>query len=90
MIILINNNNILITMNIIKFPRKNNKIVRLTAKKENTDNGVSIGPFKFKCSICSTDTSFSSENMLFKKIEFFCCSCGAKFEVTNPAFTKNN
>jgi transcription elongation factor Elf1 len=46
-----------------------------------------LGPWVFTCQKCNTKTSFESENMIFRQVEFYCATCGAMHKVTNPAFS---
>lgn len=46
-----------------------------------------LGPWAFTCHKCNTKTSFESQNMIFRSVDFYCASCGALHKVTNPAFT---
>jgi len=56
-----------------------------TVKEPN--NRMHLGPWMFTCQKCDTKTSFESQNMIFRQVEFYCASCGAMHRVTNPAFT---
>jgi hypothetical protein len=46
-----------------------------------------FGPWSYTCHKCSAQTTFQSENMIFRKIEFYCSSCGTCHKVVNPAFS---
>ncbi len=70
-------------MEIIKFPKKNNKLVDIVTTEENK---LSIGgPLRFSCD-CGTTAELSFKNVIFRHIDFYCSSCGAHYKVTNPAF----
>lgn len=45
-----------------------------------------IGPWTYTCHKCNTKTTFESQNMIFRSVEFYCASCGAIHKVINPAF----
>lgn len=53
---------------------------------KNINDKMLMGPWNFTCQKCQTKTSFESENMIFREINFYCASCGALHRVTNPAF----
>ena len=50
-------------------------------------NQIHLGPWVFTCQKCNTKTSFESQNMIFRQVDFYCATCGALHRVTNPAFT---
>jgi len=56
------------------------------ARVKDVNNQMLMGPWKFTCQKCETKTSFESQNMIFRTVEFYCASCGALHRVTNPAF----
>jgi hypothetical protein len=57
----------------------------VTTVKDNPQ--MFLGPWVFTCQKCQTKTSFESENMIFRQVDFYCAKCGALHRVTNPAFS---
>lgn len=54
---------------------------------KDVNSQMHLGPWTFTCQKCFAKTSFNSENMIFRSVDFYCASCGALHRVTNPAFT---
>jgi late competence protein required for DNA uptake (superfamily II DNA/RNA helicase) len=54
---------------------------------KDVNNQIHLGPWHFTCQKCQAKTTFTSENMIFRSVDFYCASCGALHRVTNPAFT---
>ncbi len=76
---------------IIRFPhalQSNNgsNVKPMVTSMNTTNNFIHLGPWEFTCPSCDAKTSFQSENMIFRTVEFYCSSCGALHKVTNPAF----
>lgn len=77
---------------IIHFPNalqksRGKEILEPIVVQSSDTNKMLLGPWQFTCFKCKTKTSFESQNMIFKTIEFYCASCGSLHKVTNPAFT---
>lgn len=76
--------------NVIVFPRAADKQPKeYIVKEEDVSGKMLMDNFTFTCNKCHHKTTFSSENMIFKVVEFFCKNCGSKYKVTNPGFSRS-
>lgn len=80
--------------NIISFPNAIQDTLNESAKpvvslSRTTNSQMHLGPWSFTCHKCNAKTSFNSENMIFRTVDFYCANCGSLHRVTNPAFTPN-
>jgi hypothetical protein len=57
--------------------------LEISPMKPDTNLGSHID---FTCITCQTKIKLELTNSVFKKLEFFCASCGAGWQVTNPVF----
>lgn len=75
-------------MKVIRFPKAANKSILeiKTHNKEISSDRIHLGAFQYTCYNCKEVIYFHPENMIFKKIEFYCSSCGTHHKVSNPAF----
>lgn len=73
---------------VVKFPRQASKLassdLEVTPMKPSINNVGSH--IDFTCVTCQNKTKLELTNAVFKKMEFFCASCGAGWQVTNPVF----
>jgi len=51
-----------------------------------THNRLVLGGWNFECTRCDAQITFDTTAMVFRKLEFYCTSCGALHTVSNPAF----
>jgi hypothetical protein len=66
---------------IIKLPQKP---VREPTTEPN--NRLLLNEWSFTCPNCDTSAHFSAEHIIFRRLEFYCKSCGQLHRVSNPAF----
>lgn len=77
-------------MKIIEFPTENKIKMKVKKVREKASEKYVAGPFSVTCANCSTIAKFNFENMIFKSIDYYCPHCGQKYQIVNPAFTKDN
>ena len=51
----------------------------------NKSDYLIIKTFNYTCPNCKTKSTFNQENMIFKRIHFYCGGCGQPHVVINPA-----
>lgn len=78
-------------MAVIPFPlaaqsRRNNRLKLKLDQPDVVHNQLHLGPWSFECTRCDAKIEFNTEGMVFRKIDFYCSSCGSIHSVSNPAF----
>jgi hypothetical protein len=72
-------------MTIIRFPGSAHQLPASTTADPSVR--LSVGPLRFTCTACGTETAAEFHNLIFRSLEFYCLACGTPFRVTNPAFS---
>ncbi len=81
-------------MEVIQFPGAKQLTEKVTSsdldikKVTNVETKLFLGPIAVTCRNCATKTKFSSEQMIFRSLEFYCTTCGTLHKVVNPAFAE--
>lgn len=70
--------------NVIPFPTVKEKLN--VEKIGNPTDFLITKSFEFTCPHCKTKAKFEQENIVFKRLTFYCGGCGSLHTVVNPAF----
>jgi hypothetical protein len=82
-------------MAVIPFPiaaqsKRNNRLALKLEQPDVVHNHIHLGPWSFECTRCDAKINFDTTGMIFRKIDFYCSSCGTIHTVSNPAFAASN
>jgi transcription elongation factor Elf1 len=78
-------------MAVIPFPlavqsKRNSRVALRTNQPDVVHNQLHLGPWTFECTRCDAKIAFDTTAMVFRKLDFYCSSCGTLHSVNNPAF----
>lgn len=74
--------------NIVSFPGLAQKKTVYPSKLGDTRDFLILKEFDFSCPHCKTVSKFETNNLIFKRLQFYCGGCGTAHVVTNPALGK--
>jgi hypothetical protein len=62
------------------------KPIPISEQIKEPNNSLLLDKWTFTCPHCFCKSYFHAEEIIFRKIEFYCKKCGTLHRVTNPAF----